>query len=245
MDLSNNTVLITGGGSGIGFALAEQFIKAGSEVIVCGRRMDKLEEARAKLPGLHIRQCDVSDKSQRENLFEWTKAQFPDLNVLVNNAGIQLRHNFLSGVNVDAATQEVQTNLLAPIHFCELYISGLLNQRNPVIINISSGLGFVPIARMPVYCATKAAIHSFTWSLRHQLKDTPIQVFEVIPPTVDTELDHGTRPASFRGISVHDFIVEAIEALKNDVLEAPIGEAKNLYQAARSNPEPAFMGMNH
>jgi uncharacterized oxidoreductase len=222
MDLSNNTVLITGGGSGIGFALAEQFIKAGSEVIVCGRRMDKLEEARAKLPGLHIRQCDVSDKSQRENLFEWTKAQFPDLNVLVNNA-----------------------NLLAPIHFCELYISGLLNQRNPVIINISSGLGFVPIARMPVYCATKAAIHSFTWSLRHQLKDTPIQVFEVIPPTVDTELDHGTRPASFRGISVHDFIVEAIEALKNDVLEAPIGEAKNLYQAARSNPEPAFMGMNH
>jgi uncharacterized oxidoreductase len=244
MNLSNNTILITGGASGIGYAMAEQFINAGSEVIICGRRLEKLEEAKKKLPTLHFRQCDISDKTQRIELFEWTIAQFPSLNVVVNNAGIQNRHNFLSGVNVDAATQEVQTNLIAPIHFCEMAVAHLLKQKDPVIINISSGLGFVPIARMPLYCATKAAIHSFTWSLRHQLKDTPIKVFEVIPPTVDTELDHGTRPASFRGIPVHDFIVEAMQALKDDVLVAPIGEAKGLYKAAHSDPEPAFNRMN-
>lgn len=244
MNLSNNTVLITGGSTGIGLAMAEQFIKAGSKVIICARKQEKLDDAKQKFPALFTYLCDLRDSVQREQLAKKVIAEFPDLNILVNNAGIQRQNNFLKGADISSATEEIMTNFLAPIHLTSLFISHLLSKSNGAIINISSGLGFVPIARMPVYCATKAATHSFTWSLRHQLKDTPIKVFEVIPPTVDTDLDHGTRPASFRGMHVDEFIKQVMPGIRNDTYTIAVGMSKGMVESIIANSEEAFNRMN-
>ena len=244
MNLSNNTILITGGGSGIGLALAERFIKAGSEVIICGRREAKLKEAKEKFPSIHTYVCDVANKSQREELCKWAVSNFPKLNILINNAGIQRQNNFLKGADMASASEEIETNLVSTIHLSALFIPHLLRKPDSSIINVSSGLGFIPIARMPVYCATKAAIHSFTLSLRHQLKSTSIKVYEIIPPTVDTELDHGTRPQSFRGMPLNEFADEAMKGLESDNIEVTVGMSKGLFGENRASREEAFARMN-
>ena len=245
MNLSNNTVLITGGSTGIGLAMAEQYLKAGSKVIICARKQEKLDEAKKKIPALTTYLCDVLGKSQRESLAQKVISDFPDINILVNNAGIQRQNNFVKGADMTSAAEEIETNFMAYVHFSALFIPHLMSKPDAAIINISSGLGFIPIARMPIYCATKAAIHSFSWSLRHQLKNTSVKVFEIIPPTVDTDLDHGTRPASFRGISLNEFIPEAMKAIENDTYEAPIGMAKSFFDSANiKSREEAFNRMN-
>ena len=201
METNGNTILITGGTSGIGLALAESLIKAGNQVIICGRRDDRLEEARSKLAALIIRRCDIASPEERSNLFAWASANYPALNVLVNNAGIQRQIDFLQGTrDLDSGEDEIETNFRAPLHLCALFIPFLIRQERAAIVNISSGLGFIPIARMPIYCATKAAMHSYSVSLRHQLRETSVRVFEIIPPTVDTELDKGAtgQPGSGR-----------------------------------------------
>ncbi|HTB30884.1 MAG TPA: SDR family NAD(P)-dependent oxidoreductase, partial [Bacteroidia bacterium] len=140
--------------------------------------------------------------------------------------------------------EEVETNLIAPIHLGSLFAKHLATKPESAIINISSGLAFVPISFMPVYCATKAAIHSLTLSLRHQLKETSIKVFEIIPPSTDTELGHQRRTDKSQthgGMPLHEFLTEAMEAIKNDLLEAPIGQSKGL----RAKREEMFHIMNH
>jgi uncharacterized oxidoreductase len=194
MKTKENTILITGGATGIGFSLAETLVKAGNRVIICGRREGKLKEAKGKLPQIQTRVCDVSREKERESLFNWVKDNFKDLNVVINNAGIQRMVNLKKGTqDLFNGENEIETNLVALIHLSAYFIPLLLKKKEAAIINVSSGLGFVPIAAMPVYCATKAAVHSFSLSLRHQLKNTTIKVFEVIPPIVDTELDKGAR----------------------------------------------------
>ena len=182
MNLNSNTVLITGGGSGIGFALAEHLLRAKSEVIICGRHEEKLLEAQRKHPELKTRVCDVSKETQRTALFKWAATEFPRLNVLVNNAGIQRRFAIPEPMKWKATSEEIAINLEAPVHLSALFIPHLLKQERPVIMNVTSGLAFSPMASAPIYCATKAALHSFTLSLRHQLASTPIQVIEIIPP---------------------------------------------------------------
>ncbi len=188
MEFTANTVLVTGGGSGIGFALAERFIQAGSQVIICGRREYKLKEAQWKYPQMGIRVCDVAKPAERIALHNWATESYPRLNVLVNNAGIQQRIQLQEKPDWETVREEVAINLEASIHLSILFIPHLLEQQKPAIINITSGLSFVPKANVPVYCATKAALHSFTLSLRHQLSATPIEVIEIIPPAVDTDL---------------------------------------------------------
>jgi len=243
METKGNTILITGGTSGIGLAFAEEFLKLGNKVVICGRRQDRLDTLAEKHPGLITKACDVSLEIDRKELFHWVKAHHPDVNILMNNAGVQFAFNLLKEVNHEKFTAEINTNLVAPIHLCSLFSEFLGKQKNSAIINISSGLAFVPIAFMPVYCATKAAIHSFTLSLRYQLKNTNVKVFEIAPPAVDTELGHDRRTdksQSHGGIPVSEFLSEAMEAIKTDLLEAPIGMAKGL----RENREKAFQGMN-
>src|SRR5262245_19913508 len=172
MELGGNTVLITGGASGIGFALAERFLAAGSEVILCGRREEKLREAKSQHPQLHIRVCDVAGEPERVALFEWAAGEFPRLNVLVNNAGIQRRVQLAQCEEWGRTRQEIAINLAAPVHLSLLFIPHLVQQERPAILNVTSGLAFVPMASAPIYSATKAALHSFTLSLRHQLADT-------------------------------------------------------------------------
>jgi len=244
MNLSNNTVLITGGSTGIGLAMAEQFLNAGSKVIICARKQEKLDEAQQKFPDLILYLCDVQDKSQRELLAQKVISDYPDLNILVNNAGIQRQNNFVKGADIVSAEEEITTNFLAPVHLTALFLPHLLSKTNSAIINNSSGLGLVPIARMPVYCATKAAMHSFTWSLRHQLKDTSIKVFEIIPPIVDTDLDHGTRPPSFRGMHVDDFIKQTMPGIESDTYEIAIGMSKGLVEGMIASSQEAFDRMN-
>lgn len=245
MKITGNTILITGGATGIGYALAEAFVNLGNKVIICGRRADKLEEAKNKLPELHIKQCDISKPEDREKLFHWVISNFPHINILINNAGIQIMRDFKIGKNdLQKGEDEIDINLKAPIRLCELFIPDFLKKPS-AIVNVSSGLGFVPIASTPVYCATKAAIHSFTLSLRYQLKDTLIKVFEIIPPTVDTELDRGRRQA-YRGIPASEVAKAALQGIQEDNFEIAVGMAENLRNAAKGiSFEENFNRMNH
>jgi uncharacterized oxidoreductase len=237
MNLSNNTILITGGATGIGFALAEEFLSRGNEVVICGRREEKLREAKEKYLRLHTICCDISKSEERISLAKNVIANFPGLNILINNAGIQHDLNFLFEIESEKIESEIATNLTAQIHLSSLFIPHLLKKENPSIINISSGLGFVPLAIVPVYCATKAAIHSFSISLRKQLEKTSIKVFEIAPPTVDTNLDRGAREKrgqQDRGIQPDDFAKQAMIAIETDRYFAPIGQAENLFGALTS-----------
>src|SRR5659263_64471 len=248
MKIKGNTILITGGATGIGFALAQSFVRKDNEVRICGRREDKLRESKSKLPQIHNKVCDLSKRKEREALYNWVKSNFKDLNILVNNAGIQRMVDFKKGIfNLSEGENEIDINLTAPIHLSAYFIPDLLKQKDSAIINISSGLAFVPLAIMPVYCATKAAIHSFSVSIRHQLRDTSIKVFEVIPPIVDTELDKGTRDErgqEDKGIPPAEVAKATLKAIEKDEYEIVIGMAQNLRMGSRNDPEKIFQGIN-
>jgi uncharacterized oxidoreductase len=224
MKTSGNTVLITGGGSGIGLALTEALVKSGNQVVICGRRRDRLKAVQARMPGVNFRVCDVSKVRSRQVLVDWLLSEFRQLNVLINNAGIQREVDFLKGPkDLPEADNEVATNLMAPIHLSAQLLSHLRRKKEAAIVNISSGLAFTPLACVPVYCATKAAIHSWSLSLRHQLRNTSVRVFEVAPPMVATELaGDRARP------EVGDDVMSA-EAVADGVLKA-LGQ--NRYEVA-------------
>ena len=222
MKTKGNTALITGGATGIGFALAEILVNTGNRVIICGRREEKLKEARNKLPQLQTTKCDVSNEKEREALYEWIKSNFPDLNILINNAGVQRVINLKEGSKgLSADENEIETNFVAPIFLAAHFIPLLLTQKEAAIINVSSGLRSVPIASMPVYCATKAGVHSFTQSLRDQLSNTSIKVFEIVPPRVATAL--GREPDVISGgIPPYEVARATLKALENDEYEVVI-----------------------
>jgi uncharacterized oxidoreductase len=248
MKISGNTILITGGATGIGLALAEAFLNAGNTVVICGRRPEKLEMAKEKFPALDFTQCDVSDDLEREVLISWMIENYPGFNILINNAGIQKMHNFLNDIDSSDISVEIAINFEAPVHLASLCIPHFLQQNQASIINITSGLAFIPLAVVPVYCATKAALHSFTISLRQQLKESLIKVFEIAPPIVNTDLDKGAREhrgQQDRGIEPEEVAAESLKAVEQDQFEVMIGMAKNLYAAARSeNAEIVFRRMN-
>jgi uncharacterized oxidoreductase len=163
--------------------------------------------------------------------------------MLINNAGMQLATDLTRPVELELVREEIETNFIAYLHLASLFAGHLATRPVAAIINISSGLAFVPIAFMPVYCATKAAVHSYTLSLRFQLRNTSVKVFEIAPPSTDTELGYQRRAdktESHGGIPISEFLTEAMEAIKNDLLEAPIGDAKFL----RAKREEAFPMMN-
>ncbi len=247
MNVKGNTVLITGGATGIGLALAEAFANAGNKVIVCGRRENRLTEAKNKIPALYTRKCDVTNEADRKSLFDWIKQDFKDLNILVNNAGIQKMADFTTGAKeLDKPGDEITTNLSAPIRLTALFTPFLMKQKSAAVFNISSGLGFVPIAMMPVYCATKAGLHSFTVSLRHQLRDTTVKVFEIIPPAVETELgrEEGDTEPGYPGVKpvvVSDAVMKAIAA---DQYEIPAGDAKGLVEGSCRDFQGTFENLN-
>lgn len=189
MQSSGNTVLITGGASGIGLALAKRFLALDNEVIICGRREEKLRQAKEEFPSLHTRVADIANANDREALVKWTLNHFGRLNILVNNAGIQNRIAIQkANFNWSEYQQEIAVNLEGPIHLTLLLMEHLQVMAQASIINISSGLAIVPATWAPIYSATKAALHSFSTSLRLQLEDTKIEVMEVLPPAVNTDL---------------------------------------------------------
>ena len=231
MKTTGNTILITGGATGIGLSMAAAFLQAGNRVIVCGRRETKLHEAKRQLPALETEVCDVADPEDRQMLYEWTTSRFPDLNVLINNAGVQNPIDFLNEPAAISYDDEIAINFDAPVRLAALFIPHFIRRPEAAIINVSSGLAFAPLAIMPVYCATKAALHSFSMSLRHQLKDTCIRVVEVVPPMVDTELDRGARENRGqlqRGIHPDEVGRAVIEGIADDRAEILVGMAASL-----------------
>ncbi len=226
MNWNDNTILITGGATGIGFALAEILLERGNQVIACGRSLRSLEAARSRLPGLVTCRCDVADASGRRDMIEWLAANYPRLNVLINNAGVQQRYDFAVG-RVDAAkvAEEIGVNLLTPILLGSELFPLLLRQPAGAIINVTSSLVACPITATPVYCATKAGLHSFTMSLRHQLAGTTVRVIEMVPPIVDTRL--GVMPV----ISPREIAIEALAGLERGELEVLVGIAREKGEA--------------
>ncbi len=249
MKLSGNTILITGGATGIGFALAKQFAQRGNTVIICGRRSEKLEAAKQAVPGLHTFTCDVSKPEGQRALHKWVAENFKEINVLVNNAGIQKYVDFKNGIgSLEAGDDEVDTNFKSVINLSALFMPDFLKRENAAVINISSGLGFIPMARFPVYCATKAAVHALSISMRHQLAGTSVKVFELIPPTVETELDHGSRKQrNMSGVQVmqpDEFAALSLAAIEADKYEYAAGPAEGLRMGARNNFEEWFKRIN-
>src|SRR5271157_4944077 len=236
MDISENTVLITGGATGIGYAMAESFLEKGNTVIICGRRKERLLEAQKAHPDLHIKVCNVSEEPDRKELVAWISANFGNLNVLVNNAGVQRDIDFTKGIDDFLnGENEIRINLESLIILSGLFIPNLTGKKGAAIINVSSGLGFVPAAKMPVYSATKAGVHAFSMSLRHQLMKIGIKVFEVVPPAVDTELNPEGRAkrGNFKvDLMPDEFVTAIMEGFKNEVFEIGYGMTAGLIKAS-------------
>jgi len=233
MKLEGRTILVTGGATGIGFAFAERFAKAGSTVIVCGRREDALREATEKLPGVRTIRCDVGDEADRVALAKRVTADFPKLDVLVNNAGIQRRARFAE----DAAPwsereREIAINFAAPAHLTALLLPQLEKTKG-TLVNVTSGLAFVPAVFAPVYCATKAALHSLTVSLRHDLAKRSVEVIEVVPPMVDTDL--GGKGLHTQGTPLPEFADAIFAALARGETEIGYGFSEKTRTAARAD----------
>lgn len=242
MKLTGNTILITGGASGIGLALATRFLERGNTVIISGRREHKLAEARSTNPEFRTIEADVATPEGRKKLAELAIAEFPDLNVVVNNAGIQRSIDLTQPEDWKLTRSEIATNLDAPIHLSQLFYSHLSAKNSAAILNVTSGLSFVPLANVPVYCATKAALHSFTQSLRWQLKSTSIEVIEIAPPAVDTDLQ---APGLHTfGINVDEFADAVFEGLEKGENEIAYGTALLASKASRSDLDNIFTYLN-
>lgn len=248
MKISGNTILITGGATGIGYAFAEYFLKAGNEVIIAGRRKDKLLEAQKTHPQFHIFASDITSESDRKELKNWISSEFRNFNILINNAGVQREIDFRHGIEeFNAGDNEIIVNLEAPIILTAHFIPLLSSAREAAIINISSGLGFIPAARTPVYSASKAGIHAFSMALRYQLSKTSIKVFEIIPPAVDSDLNPEGRSArdNFKaGVTPAEFVSAVMESFKNDVFEIGYGMTEGLNKASREELDDRFQKMN-
>jgi len=248
MKISGNTILITGGATGIGYAMAESFLEAKNQVVICGRREEKLLEAQKKHPEFHIKICDVGEESDRKTLVEWITTNFNNLNILVNNAGVQRDIDFTKGIaEYLAGENEIKINLEAPIVLSGLFIPSLTGKKEAAIINVSSGLGFVPAARMPVYSATKAGLHAFSMALRQQLLNLGVKVYEVIPPAVDTELNPEGRVkrGNFKAnLTPEEFAASVMKGLKDDVFEIGYGMTEKSIKASREELDRSFQQMN-
>ncbi len=223
MNPTGNTILITGGGSGIGRALAEAFHKQGNEVIIAGRRRAALDEVTAANPGMHSLTLDIENADDFQRFVVDVKAEYPALNVLINNAGIMKPEDLHAGVDtLPTAESTIATNLLGPLRLTAALMPVLLKQPQATVITVSSGLASVPMTMFPTYCATKSAIHSWTQSLRAQLKDTSVEVLELVPPYVQTELIGPQQASDPNAMPLADYIEETVSLLDHPPADGEI-----------------------
>jgi uncharacterized oxidoreductase len=240
MKLQGQTILVTGGSSGIGLELAKQLC-AENTVIICGRSQAKLDKARELVPAAHTFRCDLALPGERLDLFRFLKANHPSLDLLINNAAIVHKTDFATDDNMIEKTEsEISVNLIAPIVLSKMFLS--VASRPAAIINITTGLVYAPRAVYPIYNATKAAMHSFTLALRHQLKDTKVGIVEVLMPVVDTPWHQGSPPKI--AIPPEKAVAEMIKKLRQGRVEIRVGADKMLYVIARLSPALAFRIIN-
>eukprot|EP00835_Amoeboradix_gromovi_P002500 NODE_143_length_17796_cov_0.252020.p8 type:complete len:237 gc:universal NODE_143_length_17796_cov_0.252020:9204-8494(-) len=235
MQFANQKVLVTGGASGIGEGIVQYILSKGAEVVICGRRQDVLDVAKSKYPSIKTLKCDVSSKKERIKLIQDT-----NVNILVNNAGIQKEIDLF---NDQVELIEIDINLTAVIDLCCIFAKHSMSNgtKNAAIINVTSGLSFVPKSNVPVYCASKAALHSFTLSLRHQLMNK-IKVIELIPPAVDTDLG-GPGKHTF-GVKVSDFIQSTMPRIENGELEVGYQMSEMARLASRQELDNLFVRLH-
>jgi uncharacterized oxidoreductase len=237
MKLTNRTILITGGSAGIGLAFALKFLELGNRVIVTGRRQAVLDDVKAKHPALHTVQSDVADPAQISTLAQIIKRDFPKLDVLVNNAGIS-RYKNLSVPASDLAElmTEVNVNVGGVIRMTSAFID-LLKINKGTLINVSSALAYVPLPCLPIYCATKAAIHSYTQSLRFQLEDTGVEIIELMPPAVRTEMTADLPDEGLTLITTDKLVALSMASLKRGAIEVRPGQSAQLALLRRVAPD--------
>ena len=233
MRIKNNKILITGATAGIGKALTETFLRLDNQIIAVGRNKEKLTEFEKLDKRIISFQCDISKQSELDRLTLFIEQKHPDLNILINNAGVQYNYNFFEEPQLlHKIEYEVNVNLLSPLKLIALFLPILEKNENAAIVNVSSGLAIVPKMDAPIYCGTKAGIHIFTQSLRYQLEDR-IKVFEIIPALVDTAMVEGRGKGK---ISPHKLVDEFIKAFKKNKYEVNIGKVKLLKIINRISP---------
>jgi len=242
MRLGGNTILITGGGTGIGLSLAKAFVDHGSEVAICGRRQEKLDEACRAVPQLKAYRCDVSLADDRAQLFDSLQRDGLHVNVLINNAANMRHFDLRHPERIDHAAlqSDLNANLLAPIELTNLFLPTLRTKPGATIINISSPGGVVPVAHFPIYCASKAALNSYTRTLRHQLAGE-VSVVLILPPSVETAM---MQQVDLKKVSAEEFTKEAIAGLVRGREEIWVGEAKILRFLERVAPRWTFRLVN-
>ena len=236
MRLSGRTILITGGSAGIGLALALKFLELGNEVIVTGRRQSVLDAVKAQYPGLHTIQSDVADPDQIAGLAVQVKWDFPKLDVLINNAGVGIAKNLRGSVgDLSGLMAEMEINVGGVIRTTSALID-ILTANKGTVINVSSALAFVPVPAMPIYSATKAAVHSYTQSLRFQLEDSGVEVIELMPPAVQTNMTSEFDEAGISTITTDELVKQTIAALRAGKQEIRPGQSNLLALMRRLAP---------
>ncbi len=237
MKLTGRTILITGGSAGIGLAFALKFLELGNDVIVTGRRQAVLDDVKAKYPKLHTFQSDVSDPAQISALAARVKAVFPKLDVLMNNAGVMLYKNLkLPTTDLSGLMTEMNTNVGGVIRTTSAFID-ILTANKGTVVNLSSGLAFVPLPPAPIYSATKAAVHSYTQSLRFQLQETGVEVIEIMPPAVKTDMTTELGDEGLSMITTDELVKQSFASLKAGALEVRPGQSKILAWMRRLAPD--------
>jgi uncharacterized oxidoreductase len=237
MKLTGRTILITGGSAGIGLAFAVKFLELGNQVIITGRRQGMLDQVKSRYPKLHAIQSDVADPAEIAALAARVKAEFPKLDVLMNNAGISHYKNLkATAVDLAGLTTELNVNVGGVIRMTSAFID-ILKANKGSLINVSSALAFVPLPCIPIYCATKAAIHSYTLSLRFQLQETGVDVIELMPPAVKTDMTADLPEGDgITLITTEELVKQSFKALKAGSQEIRPGQSSQLAFMSRLAP---------
>jgi uncharacterized oxidoreductase len=240
MKTNGNTILITGGSSGIGFEMAKNFLSLGNTVVITGRNIEKLDKAKKSLEGVFTFQCDVSNPKEVKELYQNLSIQFPEINILINNAGvmstIDLQDHDLTPVLL---TREIDINLKGAIWMADAFLPMLTAKANAAIVFVSSALAYVPLPVSPVYCATKAGVHSFAQSMRAQLMNTGVKVFELAPPATKTDMLSGFNEDDMKGITpmmVEDLVRDFLKGFSKDSFEICPGQSSQLKFMSRFFP---------
>ncbi|MCB0361960.1 MAG: SDR family oxidoreductase [Bdellovibrionales bacterium] len=247
MNKSGNSMLITGGGSGIGLALAKEFKELGNQVIVAGRNKEKMQVARAM--GLETLEVDMLSSESIEKLAKQVVDKYPTLNVVIHNAGIMKMEEVGTNSNLSIINDTITTNLTGPMRLTEALLPHLLKQKNGAIMTVTSGLAFVPAALFPTYCATKAGLHSYTESLRYLLRDSSVQVLELAPPYVQTELTGQHQATDPNAMPLSDFIKEVMTIIgekpdETEILVERVQALRNSYAGGKEKYLEFFKQFN-
>jgi len=243
MDLTKNTVLISGGSAGIGFEIAKLLIEQGNHVIITGRDQARLDAAASQLTDVTAIAFDVTKEKDADQLVERIKTEFPELNMLINNVGLGNTYNMISGGRSwEKADAEMQTNYISLVRLTEKFLPQLLSQKFAAIVNVSSIVALAPGLNIPTYSASKAAVHSYTELLRLALRDTGVKVFELMPPLVNTEFSK--EIGGENGIPASEVASDLLAAFENDEYEIHVGNTAGIYALSRTSPSAALLAMN-